>query len=209
MTNKISNGVNVYLATKNDALQIAKIHQQEIDQGFLSQLGIKFLSKLYKVMVISPNSFVVVAKENDRIVGFISGCTNVNKFYRDFLKKYFFHAFFILLPKIFKLSILKKILETLKYLRQKEEKKLPETELLTIAILKKFQGQDIIQKIFEKFISELKKRKIKQFKVVVGENLSRAIGFYEKMGFKFFSLKSIHKKQPSRIYIYNLRPLKK
>ena len=37
--------MNITLATKKDATQIAKIHKQEINQGFLSQLGVKFLSK--------------------------------------------------------------------------------------------------------------------------------------------------------------------
>ena len=38
--------MNITLANKKDAAQIAKIHEREINQGFLSQLGIKFLSKL-------------------------------------------------------------------------------------------------------------------------------------------------------------------
>lgn len=195
--------LEITLATKKDAVQIAKIHQQEINQSFLSELGVNFLSKLYEAMAVSPSSFIVVAKDNSRVVGFISGCTNVGKFYRDFLKKNFFSAPLILLPKIFKISIFKKILEVLKYPFAEKERNLPEAELLTIALLKEFQGQGIIQKVFDKFISEMKRQEIKQFKVIVGINLARAIGFYEKMGFKICSSISVHKGKPSRIYIYN------
>jgi len=196
--------MNISLATKEDSIQIAKIHKQEINQGFLSQLGVKFLSKLYERMISSENSFVIVSKDNDEIIGFINGCTNLKKFYKDFLRKYIFWAIIILLPKFLNFATITKILETLKY-SKKKEKNLPETELLTIAVKKEFHGQKIAQKMFDFFVNEMKNRKIKQFKVVVGKNLLRAIGFYEKMGFKFDSSASIHKNKSSRIYIYNIK----
>ncbi len=107
------------------------------------------------------------------------------------------------MPKIFKISILKKIKETLKY-KNTNKNNLSQAELLSIAIAKKFQGQGIAQILLAEFIKEMKKRKVNQFKVMVGEKLPRAIAFYEKMGFKFFSKKSIHQGQPSKIYIYDL-----
>jgi len=196
--------MNISLATKKDSVQIARIHKQEINQGFLSQLGVKFLSKLYEATIMSKNSFVVVARENNQIIGFISGCTNVKNFYKYFLKKYTLWAIIILLPKLLKFATIKKIFETLKYSRKKEEN-LPETELLVIAIKKEFHGQGIAIKMFNFFVNEMKNKKIKQFKVIVGKNLSRAIGFYEKMGFKFHSNTQIHQGPLSKIYIYNVK----
>ena len=196
--------MNILLGNKKDSIQIAKIHKQEINQGFLSQLGIKFLSKLYEAMILSKNSFVVVAKEENNVIGFISGCSNVKNFYKDFLKKYTFWAIIILLPKFLNLTTIKKIFETLKY-SKKEENDLPETELLVIAVKKEFHGQGVAIKMFNFFINELKKRNIKKFRVVVGENLSRAIGFYEKVGFKFHSNITIHQNNLSKIYIYIIK----
>jgi ribosomal protein S18 acetylase RimI-like enzyme len=196
--------MNLFLAQKNDAQQIAEIHKQEIDQGFLSKLGLKFLSKLYQAMISSKDSFVVVAKENNKVIGFVSGCINVKRFYKHFLKKYTLSALIILLPKLFSFDTIKKILETLKY-SKKGKKDLPETELLVIAVKKEFHGQKIAVKMFDCFVVELKKRGIKTFRVVVGENLSRAIGFYEKVGFKFHSNINIHENNLSRIYIYNIK----
>lgn len=194
----------IRLANKIEANQIEKIHRREINQGFLSQLGVKFLSKLYEAMILSKNSFVVVAKENDEVIGFISGCSNVKNFYKDFLKRYTLWAIIILLPKFLNFATIKKIVETLKY-SKKEEKDLPETELLVIAVKKEFHGQGVAIKMFDFFINELKKRGIKEFRVVVGENLSRAIGFYEKVGFKFHSNITIHQNNLSRIYIYTIK----
>lgn len=190
--------MKIYLANREDALQIAKIHKQEINQGFLNQLGLKFLSKLYEAMILSKNSFVVVAKENNQIIGFISGCANTKKFCKYFIRKHFFQVLFVLLSKI---TNFKEILEILKY--SQENKNLPKAELSSVAIKKEYQGEGVAQKIFRRFVQEMQKRRIKKFKVAVGENLPRAIRFYQKAGFKFHSSIAIHKNQLSRIYIYD------
>lgn len=190
--------MQICLANQKDATKIAEIHYQEINQGFLSQLGERFLANLYQAMIKSPLAFVVVAKANNRIIGLISGCVNLKKFYRYFIKRYFVQVFFVLLLQI---RNFKKIFETLKC--SQNNKNLPKAELLSIAVIKKYQGRGIAQKLFKKFLQEMQKRKIKKFKVVVGEDLIRAIKFYEKMGFKFYSCTSIHNNQKSRIYIYD------
>ena len=152
-------------------------------------------------MIVLPSAFVVVARDNKQVIGFIGGCIDTKKFYRDFFKKYFFIAGFILLSKIFQKAFLKKIFEIIKHIKQKQ-KELPRAELLSIAVAKKFQGQGIGSKMFEKFILEMRKQNIKKFKVIVGEELLPAIKFYEKMNFKFHSECTIHKHKTSKIYIY-------
>ncbi len=193
--------MNIRLAKKNDCQEIAEIHFQEIKYGFLNQLGKKFLSYFYMAMITSPNAFLVVAEEDDKVIGFISGCTNLNKFYKDFVRQYTFKSFLILLKKIFSFSIFKKVFEVMSY-SQKEEKDLPQSELLSIAIIKEYQGQGIAQKLLEKFVLEMKTREIKKFRVIVGENLPQANKFYLKSGFVFHSKNSVHKDTPSNIYIY-------
>ena len=60
--------MTICLANKNEASQIAEIHIREINQGFLSQLGEKFLTKLYEAMIVSAEAFIVVAEENSSVV---------------------------------------------------------------------------------------------------------------------------------------------
>ena len=189
--------MRICLADKKDAVHIARIHLREINQGFLSSLGEKFLIKLYEAMILSKNSFVVIAKKNNQIIGFISGSVNARKFYKYFLKKYFFQVLFVLLLKI---TNFKKIFETLKYSR--ENQNLPQAELLSAAVKKEYQGKGVAQKIFRMFVQEMQKQGIKKFKVVVGENLPRAVRFYEKVGFKYHASVSIHQNKLSKIYIY-------
>ena len=194
--------MNLHIAQKNDALKIAEIHKTEINKGFLSSLSISFLQKFYSALIESDASFCIVAKEQERVIGFISGVTNLNTYYVYFFKKYFFHSAFILLPKIFNVSSLRKIFETLWYPLQ--EKELPQAELLTMAVMREFQGKGIAGQLFLEFISEMKKRNIKRFKVMVGDELKPAIHFYEKNGFTFLKNIHIHGNITSRVYIYDI-----
>lgn len=190
------------LAQKKDAWQIAEIHQQEIKKGFLSTLNNNFLTKIYSAIIGSKYSFCVIAEKDQKIRGFIAGVTDFNSFYLYFLKRYFFSAIVLIFPKIFNFKNIKKIFEVLFY-PQKEEN-LPEAELLSMALSKDFQGKGIAGLMFNKFISEMKNRKINSFKVLVGSSLSPAIRFYEKNGFKFLKETRVHE-NVSRIYIYQLK----
>lgn len=197
------NNMEIKLANEKDCFQIAQIHFKEIKHGFLNQLGKRFLGYFYLAMIDSPNAFLIIAKENNSVIGFVSGCTNLKKFYKEFIRKYIFKSFFIFLKKMFNPNIFKKVLETIKY-SQKKEKDLPRSELLSIAVIRNFQGQDVARKLLEKFVSEMNKKDINEFKVIVGENLIQANKFYQKNGFEFHSKDAVHKDTPSNIYIYKI-----
>ncbi|MSU54450.1 MAG: GNAT family N-acetyltransferase [Candidatus Staskawiczbacteria bacterium] len=188
----------VTLAQKEDVLYIAQIHKAEIGKGFLSSLPTAFLTTFYRALTESQSSFCLVAKEGDKVIGFISGVSDMNAFYGYFLKHYFFQSFVILLPKVF--SSAKKVLETLLY--PKKESSLPKAELLTIAIANNFQCRGIGSLMLQPFIAEMKKREVKVFKVVVGQKLASAIKFYEKNTFTFLKNITIHGQDVSRVYLY-------
>lgn len=194
----------IRLANKDDCLEAAKLHAQEIKWGFLSELGERFLYYFYLTMINSPNAFLIIAEDNNLIVGFISGCTDLKRFYREFAKKYTLRILPLLFKKFFSINSLKKIFETRKYTKERK-KDLPEAELISIAVSSQFQGKGLGRELLNKFFSEMKKRGAKLIKVIVGEKLSRAIRFYEKNGFKFHSKSFVHKDMPSRIYIYNIK----
>jgi len=193
--------MTVRLAEKRDALKIAQIHKQEIATGFLSSLPLRFLTQLYTELIASPSGFIVVAQE-EHIIGFVAGTTSLNAFFRYFLFHSFFQALLILWPYVFNVQRLKKIVESLLY--PAKERKLPQAELLTIAVDRGLQGQGIAQNMFTSFAQEMKKRGVLQFKVMVGEDLKPAIRFYEKMGFHFLQKTAVHGDQPAYIYVYNI-----
>lgn len=195
--------MRIRLAKQDEARYIAEIHKKEINQGFLSELGEQFLEEFYGSILWPETGFCVVAEKNGQVIGFVAGCADLNRFYKDFFKRHTLQAIKILLPKVFNFRRLRKIIETLLY-PAKKEKTVPSAELLTIAIESEFHGQGIADEMFYMFVGEMKKRGIKKFKVLVGESLPRAIRFYEKIGFIFHSKTSIHKGEISRIYIFEI-----
>lgn len=194
--------MTIELAKREDALEIAKIHKAEINKGFLSTLSISFLKNVYLAIIDSNENFCLVAKENDQVIGFISGVSDLDKFYSNFFKKYFFRSFLILLKKFFSISFIIKAFETLFY--PVKERDLPKAELLTMAVKSEFHGKGIASQIFSEFIAAMKGRGVKSLKVLVGEELKPAINFYEKMGFTFLKNTKVHGNNISRIYIYDL-----
>ena len=192
-----------------DAKACAKIHQQEIATGFLSQLGIRFLEALYTAMVTSQHALCIVAEdEKGQVVGFVSGCFHVSKFYKEFLVKHGLKAFLILLPQMVKPAVLKKVFETAKYpstaadtTKSVEGNNLPKAELLSIAVKQHVRGRGVSQRLADALFDECAKREIQRIKVVVGVENIRANKFYEKVGFKLHSNIFVHESERSNVYV--------
>lgn len=194
--------MNVSLAIPDDAAKIASIHYDEIDGGFLRQLGKEVLRGLYEAVIENPESFAVIAREDGEIVGFIAGSIHMRKLYGDFFHKHAWSVVFRGFFKILNPRTWMKIKDIIKYPVRPEIQNLPEAELISIAVKKEFQRREIAKKMFEIFVEEMKKRNVREFKAVAGEELVSAIMMYEKLGFRFQKQIAIHGASPSRIYVY-------
>lgn len=198
--------MQVCLAQKKDAPVIAVIHKNELPTAFLSHLGAVFLSKFYEAIISHPDSFCIIAKDKDNIMGFVSGTTNIGNFYKYFVKNHSFSLVFIIFFKLLNFSVVKNIFENLFYANKINA--FPDAELLSIAVEKNFQKQGAGSKLINGFISEMEKRGIKSFKVLVGKELG-VDKFYLKNNFKLLLKTKLHGKE-SFIFVYNPRaPLKK
>ena len=125
----------------------------------------------------------------------------MGKFYKYFIKKNFLKVSFLLLPGVFNLNILRKILETLAYPERETDYNIPKSELLSMAIDKIHQGKGIGKILFEELSNKFEKMGVREFKVIVGRKLDKACKFYEKMGCKVIGEIEIHKGETSKIYI--------
>ncbi len=187
------------LATEKDEKKIAELHHDYINKGFLSELGINFLELLYKAMIKSNEIVCIVAEKENEIIGFVSGAIDLKKFYKEFLKENFLKATFKIFPKVFNPKILLKIYETIFY-PIKINQTIPHAELLSIVVKKEYQGKNIGEELFKYLKKEFKKRGVSEFKVIVGENLPKAVKFYEKMNGKLIGKIEVHRGNISRIY---------
>lgn len=189
----------IRLANKKDIADVARLHK-EFMGGFLNSLGIHFLKLFYQFIITSKSSFCVVAEVDKKIIGFVSGTTSINKFYKEFLKKNLFRVGIILFPKLLNPKFSRKIFEALFYSRKKDLD-LPNGELLNIVVEKGYRNKGIGKKLFNELEKEFKNRNIYKFKVITN---ILACKFYEKVGCILHSEKEVYKGENFFVYIRNI-----
>jgi len=193
----------ISIANINHSREIAEIHKKTIVDGFLSKLGINFLSILYEFLI--KNELVLVYLENNKVVGFVSCALNS----AGIIKKFIFSkpkAIFILLKKIiFNPLLILPVFETSKSTSSSTndfyDNILPKTELLSISVLPLTQHKGIGTLLLKNLENQLLQKKISIYKVIAGDNLKNANLFYLKNGFELKNKIQIHKDETSNVYI--------
>jgi hypothetical protein len=69
-----------------DYQRVAQLHAANIDQGFLSTLGPRFLRLLYQAIDECPGACLLLAREGGQVVGFVAGTLNMGPVYRRLLR---------------------------------------------------------------------------------------------------------------------------
>jgi len=193
-------------AIKTQSRQIAEIHKNSIVDGFLSKLGVDFLTILYEFLI--ENQLVLVFLEEDKVLGFVSCSYSSSGLIKKFvLKKP--KAIFILLKKIIQNpSFVKPILETSNStsisVNSFSGNELPETELLSISVVPSTIQKGIGSSLIDELEKQLLKKNIQSYKVVAGENLKNANLFYLKKGFELKNQIKIHGNEVSNVYVKKL-----
>ena len=198
--------MRIRTAELSDCKAIAIMHRINLDKSFLGSLGTGFLKILYQAINNHQGGFLIVAVENNELAGFVSGVDDVKSFYKLFLYKKWLAAIFAIIPKLFSLNIIKKVIETFSYGGHDSEISLPKAELLSIAVNEKYRGQGISTQLFEELANNFKLKGIKEFKIIVGSDLLPARKFYSKIGCVERASTQIHQGQESIILAYSIQP---
>ncbi|MHC5200491.1 MAG: hypothetical protein ACYSO1_10355, partial [Planctomycetota bacterium] len=107
--------VEIVALTPAYAHEAALLHIEGIDMGFISSLGINFVTALYGAIAESPESFGYVAIKEDKVVGFATFTTNLKGLYKSIIKKNTFRFGLLLFGKLFSWKRIRKIFATLFY----------------------------------------------------------------------------------------------
>lgn len=185
--------------------QVALIHESEISEGFLSTLGTTFLARMYKFLALSPHSFLIIAQEGEKVVGFICGGLNTGKAMKHFMLTQGVFALPVLLPKIISIKSIKKIFETIFYPKKQIDIDLPKAEILNFCVHNEAQRKGVGKKIFHALCEKFRSFGVSSIKIVTGENQVKAQGFYEKLSAKRVAELEVHKGTKSYVYIFDLR----
>lgn len=184
-------------------MQVAKLHIANICHGFLSTLGIGFLSLMYETIDRNTQSVLLVSKEDNRIVGFVAGTSNMRSIYRQMLCSWF-RLFLYLCPILFSPKKIWRIIEILRY-SSNHDNDLPTAELLSIVVDQDYRGTKCAENLYQRLTEHFLKRGFTSFKIVVGASLVIAQRFYNRMGAVQALDIEVHNNQKSFVYIHYLR----
>lgn len=183
-------------AENKDYIQIAQLHKEGIKKGFLSSLGMPFLTRLYWAINNEPGAYALVADENGIVAGFISGVIDIQGFYKRILLRRWFHLIVPLVGYLVNFSIIKKVVETVLYgLKTKKNKSHASdciAELLSIAVNSNYRGQGIGKNLVDALEAILKREHVKEYHVVTFSLDKSSNGFYNACNFSFAGTFSHH-----------------
>lgn len=186
--------------------QVALLHAACLDQGFLSSLGPKVLTQLYRAIDESPASTLHVEERDGRVVGFVAGGRGMSPIFRQMLR----HPFALAAALMPLLLYPRKILGIIELLRHGLGQKaapqapLPEHELLSIVVAPEARGSGVADRLYNALADHFRSQSVQAFRIVVGETLAPAHRFYGRMGAVPKLRTEVHAGQGSVIYVQEI-----
>ena len=190
------------MLSREDYLEVARIHKDAISEGFLSTLGVNFLALLYESIDQAGGCVLIVERTEGRIVGFVSGASGLGGVYKRMFRSWR-RLLVALFPALLSPRKLYRIGETVFFSKKFEniDVELPSYELLSIAVSKEFRGKGRAEQLFKSLVSYFHDSGVEKFKIVVGDALVPAHKFYCRMGACPVARAEVHKGCGSIIYV--------
>jgi GNAT superfamily N-acetyltransferase len=184
--------------------EVATIHSQSINQGFLPALGVNFLTLLYESIDADPNSALFFERIDGKVVGFVAGGRGMGSIYRQMLRRWP-RLIWALLPALLSPGKIKRIVEIIWFSRkQKPMPGCPRAELFSIAVLEPARGTGVAQRLYQALAQRFSEDGEPAFCIVVGDALAPAHRFYQRMGAVPMAQISVHDGQGSTLYRHDL-----
>lgn len=179
---------------------VARLHARGITEGFLSTLGLEFLSRLYAGIDHAPDCGVILAARDGDILGFVSYSKDTRECYRCVIRANWPRLVWALIPRLFRLSIYRKLGETLSYPRRKRHPLTEDDtdrcagirpELLSMAVDESTRGTGVGKALVLQLDDVMSGFGVPGYYVVTHGSDTRSNGFYQSCGFmrtrEFFS----------------------
>jgi ribosomal protein S18 acetylase RimI-like enzyme len=182
-----------------DAPAVATLHAERIGEGFLVTLGPRFLTRLYRRMVLSPHALLVVAESGAKFVGFVAAATDTRRFYGDFLRRDAVLAALAAAPA--GLRTPRRVWETLRYGTSSDDD-LPTAEILSIAVVGDAAGQGIGGALLATAQEELARLGSLEARVVTAVGNDAALAMYQRAGFRRRARTEVHAGVPQEVLVW-------
>ena len=182
------------------ARQIAQLHIEGINRGFISSLGIDFVTALYEAIAEDDSCFGIVS-EHEEVLGFVAFATDINKLYKSIIRKKGLRFALLLATKMISFKRIKRVFETLFYPSKVKDDamNLPNAELLSIVVAPKARRSKQATQLIQKGFDHCHNHGINRVKVMVAADNGAANKLYQQCGFELAKEIDSHG-VPSNIY---------
>ncbi len=184
---------------------VARLHASCISQGFLSSLGTRFLTVLYRAIDRSEAAVLIVETDESGVVGFVAGGGGMGPIYRQMLLD-FPALIAALAPVIVRPRKLMGMIEVMRRGGADQGAGLPEHELFSIAVAPAKRGSGVAARLYQALCAHFRKQGVDAFRIVVGDSLAPAHRFYKRMGAVAASSTSLHDGATSTVYVQTVSP---
>lgn len=195
-----SGEVTIRPLTPADAAEVARLHQTQIDAGFLSSLGHGVLMRMYRGLPLAAAGFGFVAEKDGQIVGYIACATNLKKLYRAIFRRQGLAIGVRLLRFMISPRVIRKIWQTAFYPSKVDCCDYPEAEILSVVTSPAARGTGVGSRLMQQALDEFGRRGCDRVKVLVGETLEPANSYYQRHEFEL-AAKIEHHDRMENIYV--------
>lgn len=183
--------------------QMAHMHQQEIRDGFLTSLGERFLTRLYRSLAEEANVFTIAAVAGHQMIGFLCASESTSAVYRRILARHAWRLAPQLIHRIVSPTTMRRVAETVLYPSRTDRMKLPAPEILNFCVDSRYQRCGVGRRLFFALHDEFRQRGIPSIRIVTGAAQVSAQRFYESIGAQRVGDISVHRDVPSIVYVYD------
>jgi glycosyltransferase involved in cell wall biosynthesis/ribosomal protein S18 acetylase RimI-like enzyme len=178
-------------AVLDDVASVARLHRDRFPNGFLPTLGSRPLQRLYRHLVQSGRSFVLVADDDEGVIGFVAVAEDTRRLYRDFLRRDGVAAALVAAPAALRAP--RRVWETLRYGERSEHAGLPPAEILAVAVADHARGTGVASSLVHEALNELRRRNVRGVRVVTAIGNEEALRLYARAGFRHRRFIEVHR----------------
>lgn len=169
--------------SEGELYQVSDMHFNLLGDGFLASLGRDFLYLLYKEIYVSDSATLIVVREGNLVLGFISGGIGLKHIYVRLVKSpvKLIHT---IVPRLVNRRMLAQLISVLLRNKRVRYNGKPQTsaELYSICVPREYQGTGLADELYLKLSQYFADNNIDEFLIFVGEKLARAQSFYIRKG---------------------------
>ncbi len=175
--------VNITKLSVEHAQQVARLHISGISTGFISSLGVNFVTALYEAIAESEYGFGLVAEKDNKVIGFAAFATDLSALYKSVIFKNGLRFAFLLVWRMFSLRTIKKVFEILFYLARTKKTNFPSAEFLSMVISEEARRKGLATMLVKKGFAECAQRGVERLKILAAVDIKPINKMYERFGF--------------------------